>query len=100
MHFRPEALGDQNPRVRSKLWISKSEFSESEVALLEEHKHVVKIIRKKVFIVLRPGKWYEYHSRILIEKVLTSLSSWSKRAMLWMIMLSDLFTLNLTLARE
>ena len=35
-----------------------------------------------------------------MEKVLMSLSSWSRRAMDWMIMLSDLLTLNLTLALE
>lgn len=38
--------------------------------------------------------------RTRMEKVLMSLSSWSNRAMDWMIMLSALLTLNLTLARE
>lgn len=38
--------------------------------------------------------------RTRMEKVLMSLSSWSNRAMDWMIMLSTLLTLNLTLALE
>ena len=38
--------------------------------------------------------------RTRMEKRLMSLSNWSSRAMDWMIMLSTLFTLNLTLARE
>ncbi len=39
-------------------------------------------------------------NRTRIEKVLISLSSWSNREMAWIIMLSALLTLNLTLARE
>lgn len=35
-----------------------------------------------------------------MEKVLMSLSSWSKRLIDWIIMLSTLFTLNFTLALE
>lgn len=38
--------------------------------------------------------------RTRMENVLMSLSSWSNRAMDWMIMLSTLLTLNLTLALE
>mmetsp|Transcript_10201 Transcript_10201/g.25879 ORF Transcript_10201/g.25879 Transcript_10201/m.25879 type:complete len:253 (+) Transcript_10201:635-1393(+) len=46
------------------------------------------------------GKCHEYHSLTRMAQVLTSLSSWSRRQMAWMIMLSWRFTLNLTLARE
>ena len=46
------------------------------------------------------GKCQLYHSFARIAKVFRSLSSWSSSAIAWMIMLSLLFTLNLTFARE
>jgi len=47
----------------------------------------------------RTSKWKETYLT-LIANVLISLSSWSRRAMVWMIMLSLLLTLNLTFALE
>mmetsp|Transcript_12147 Transcript_12147/g.28515 ORF Transcript_12147/g.28515 Transcript_12147/m.28515 type:complete len:231 (-) Transcript_12147:84-776(-) len=51
-------------------------------------------------ILTSSGKCQEYHSFTRMAKVFRSLSSWSKRQMDWMIMLSARWTLNLTFERE